>query len=114
MATMYVRRFNFKDSLTDAQVVDELKFLINDVVPAIEKVPGVRNCRIFSGAGALRADLTAAIEKDDGGAYEKLLMDAQVRKLLGRVYGSWDMKTSTQAFRREITPDLMAALSSAG
>ena len=70
MATMYIRRFNFKDSLSDAQVVDELKFLLNDVVPAVEKVRGVRACRVFSGAGALRADLTLTIDMDDGGVYK--------------------------------------------
>ena len=112
MATMYIRRFNFKDSLSDAQVVDGLNFLLKEVIPAAERVPGVRTCRLFSGAGALRADLTLTAEMDDAGAYERLLMDPQVRLLLGRLYGSWDLNTASQAFRREITAELIGALSS--
>ena len=112
MATMYIRRFNFKDSLSDAQVVDALNFLLKEVVPAAERVPGVHACRVLSGAGALRADLTLTIEMDDAGVYEKALMDAQVRQLLGRLYGSWDLKTATQVFRREVTAELIGALSS--
>ena len=112
MATMYVRRFNFKDSLSDAQVIEELKWLLNEAVPAVQRVPGIKSCRLFSGAGALRADLTVTIEMDDGGVYERLLTDPGVRLLLGRLYGSWDLKTATQVFRREITPQLIGALSS--
>jgi hypothetical protein len=93
-------------------VVEELRWLVTEVIPAIEKVPGIRSCRIFSGAGALRADLTATIEMDDGGVYERLFVDPAVRLLLGRLYGSWDLKTATQVFRREITPQLIGALSS--
>jgi hypothetical protein len=114
MTTTYIRRFNFKDSLSDAEVVGELKFLLEDVVPAVLKVPGVRSCRLFSGNGALRADLTAIIEMDDAGVYERLIVDAQVRQMLGRVYGNWDLKTATQTFRRELTAELIGALSSTG
>ena len=112
MATMYVRRFNFKDDLTDDQVLKELDFLLRTVVPAVKMVPGVRDCRVFSGAGALRADLTITVEMDDGGVYEKLLVDEEVRAHLGRMYGNWDLKAATQTFRREITSELMDALSS--
>jgi hypothetical protein len=85
---------------------------MDEVVPAIQKVSGVRSAKLYSGAGALRADITAQFEMDDAAAYERLLYDAQVRKLLGRAYGAWDLKTSTQSFRREVTPELIRALSS--
>ena len=110
MPTHYVRSFSFKDSLTDAQVVEEWKYLLEQVIPAIRKVSGVRAVTAYSGAGALRADLSVTIDMDDAGVYERMLMDAEVRRMLGRVYGAWDLNTSRQAFRREITPQLIQAL----
>jgi hypothetical protein len=49
---------------------------------------------------------------DDASAYERLLVDAAVRTLLGRLYGAWDLKTACQSFRREVTTELIGALSS--
>jgi hypothetical protein len=114
MATTYVRRFNFKDSLSDAEVLDTWKFMMEEALPAFQKVSGVRSVKVYSGAGALRADLRLVVEMDDAGVYERILMDANVRKLLGRAYGALDLQTSTQAFLREVTPELIRALSSTG
>ncbi|MBV9324004.1 MAG: hypothetical protein JO352_09490 [Chloroflexi bacterium] len=69
---------------------------------------------IYSGAGALRADLSALVELDDASVYERLLLDAGVRKLLERMYGNWDLTTAGQSFRREVTAELIQALSSTG
>jgi hypothetical protein len=78
------------------------------------KVSGIRSVKFYSGAGALRADLSVLAEMDDASAYERLLVDAEVRKRLGRLYGAWDLTTAGQSFRREVTPELIRALSSAG
>ena len=51
---------------------------------------------------------------DDAAAYERLLLDSEVRKLLGKVYGYWDLKTAGQSFRPEVTPELIRVLSSTG
>jgi hypothetical protein len=112
MATRYVRQFSFKDSLSDQQVLEQWSYLLETVVPAPKKVPGVRGVGIFSGAGALRADLTITIDLDDAAGYERALMDPGLRAHLGRMYGGWDLKTSRQSFRREVTPELIKALSS--
>ena len=112
MATRYIRTFSFKDSLSDAQIWEEWKYIFDQVVPALKKVSGVRDCKIYAGAGALRASLTVTIDMDDAGVYERALADPAVRSLLGRMYGAWDLKTATQAFRREVTPQLIQALSS--
>jgi hypothetical protein len=114
MATRYIRNFSFKDSLTDAEVLEELKFFLEQVAPAIAKVPGVRAVNLFSGAGALRADLTISLDMDNAGVYESALVSAELRGMLGRMYGAWDMKSSSQTFRREVTPQLIQALSGAG
>lgn len=114
MATLYTRTFNFKDSLSDKEVLEEWKFAIDVVTPAIAKVSGVRSVKFYSGAGALRADLTVLIDMDDAAVYERALLDAEVRKHLGRLYGDWDLKTAGQSFRREVTPELIRALSSTG
>jgi hypothetical protein len=114
MATVYVRTFNLKDSLSDREVIDYWQFLLSEAVPVVQKVSGVRSVRLYSGAGALRADCRIVIEMDDAGVYERLLTDPGVRKTLlrdGKFYGAMDLKTSTQAFRREVTPALLAALS---
>lgn len=113
MATVYVRRFNLKDSLTDAEVLSFWKFLTEEALPVIKKIKGVQSVKFYSGAGALRADLRIVVELDDAGVYERLLMDPATRKLLPRLYGPIDLSTSTQAFMREISPALISALSGA-
>ena len=114
MATLYVRNFSFKDSLSDDEVLEQWRLLTGEATQAIENVEGVRSVKWYSGAGALRAQIRAAIDMDDAAAYERLLVDPTVSKLLGRVYGAWDLNTATQTFLREVTSELIAALSSTG
>ena len=114
MPTIYVRTFSFKDSLSDDELLEEWRFLGGELTQAIEKVEGIRSVKLYSGAGALRAQIRAVIEMDDSAGYERLLFDANVRKLLGRAYGAWNLKESTQTFLREVTPELIAALSGTG
>ena len=112
MASTYVRRFNLKDSLSDKQVATFWKFLLSEFVPAIQKVKGVNSCKVYSGAGALRADIRLVADMDNAGVYEGLLRDPSVSPMLGTFYGAMDLTTSTQMFIREVTPDLLKALSS--
>jgi len=114
MATTYVRRVNLKPTMSDAEVATYWRFLLDEAIPVMQKVPGVRSVRLYSGAGALRADIRAVIEMDDAGVYERLLADAQVRKIIGKVYAAWDMTTASQVFLREVTPEFVRALSGAG
>ena len=112
MPTRYIRTFNVKDSLSDGEAVAYWRFLLEEFAPVIHKVKGVQSVKFYSGAGALRADCSIVADMDDGGVYERLLVDPDVRRLLGRFYGALDLKTSTQQFRREVTPALISALSS--
>ena len=114
MATAYVRNFSFKDSLSDDEVLEQWRFLAGEATQAIVNVEGIRSVKWYSGAGALRAQIRVVIEMDDASVYERMLVDASVRKLLGRAYGSWNLNESTQTFLREVTPELIAALSSTG
>lgn len=114
MPTAYVRRVNLKESLSDAQVITYWKFLMNEVMPAIQRVNGVRSVKAYSGAGALRAEIRFVIEMDDAGVYERLLAEPQMQPLIAKTYTAWDMNTASQAFLREVTPELIQALSSAG
>jgi hypothetical protein len=111
MPTMYTRTVSLKESLSDKEVVEYWRTLLNETVPMMTKVPGIRGIKCYSGAGALRADITVQIEMDDVGAYERLIADPAVGKVLPQVYGAWDMRTAGQSFRREITPALIQALS---
>jgi len=112
MATLYIREFSFKDSLSDEAALDELMFLMDEVIPAIRNSPGVRSAKLYSGAGALRSQLELIVEMDDAAGYEQMLLDPTIRSILGRLYGAWDLSQSTQCFLREVTSDLIAALSS--
>ena len=112
MASTYVRRFNLKGSLSDKQVNDFWKHLLGEFIPAVQKVKGVKSCKVYSGAGALRADIRLVAEMDHAGVYEALLRDPAIGKQLGTFYGAMDLTTSTQMFIREVTPDLLKALSS--
>jgi hypothetical protein len=112
MATTYVRRFNLKDSLSDKQVGEYWKSLMGEFVPAIQKLKGVNSIKLYSGAGALRADIRVVIDMDNAGVYEALLREPTISKQLGTFYGAIDLKTSTQTFIREVTPDLLKALTS--
>ena len=114
MPTLYTRTFHLKDSLSDAEVLDQWRFLMEEVVPAIQQVRGTRSVQVYSGAGALRADITLLWDMEDASVYERALVDPEVRKLLGRFYGAIDLKTAGQSFRREVTAELIRALSSTG
>ncbi len=114
MATTYVRRFNLKDSLSDAEVIEYWRFLTEEFLPLIQQASGVRSVKYYSGAGALRADLRIVLEMDHAGVYEGLLVDPELRRLLGPFYGGIDLRTSTQSFFRDVTPELIQALSSSG
>ena len=112
MATLYIRTFSFKDSMSDEAALEELRFFINEVVPAIRNSIGIQSAKIYSGAGALRSQLKLVVEMDDAARYEQMLLDPNIRKILRRLYSAWDLSNSTQTFIREITPNLIAALSS--
>ncbi len=114
MATTYVRRFNLKDSLSDTEVIEYWRALMGEFMPLLQKASGVRSAKLYSGAGALRADLRIVLEMDHAGVYEGLLVDPEIRQRLGRFYGGIDLSTSTQTFLREVTPELIQALSSSG
>jgi hypothetical protein len=111
MPTVYVRRVNLKDSLSDADVSAYWQWILQEVVPAMQQISGIRSVKAYSGAGGLRADMRVVIEMDDAGVYERLLVDSQFRPLLARIYSAWDMTTASQNFIREITPELLRALS---
>ncbi len=112
MSSTYVRRFNLKSSLSDKNVGEFWKFLLGEFVPAIKKVKGVHSVKVYSGAGALRADIRLVAEMEHAGIYETLLREPTISKQLGTFYGAIDLSTSTQMFIREVTPDLLKALSS--
>jgi hypothetical protein len=108
----YVRRFNLKSSLSDKQVGEFWQFLLGEFVPAIQKVKGVHSAKVYSGAGALRADIRLVADMDNAGVYETLIREPTISKQLAFFYGNMDLETSTQMFIREVTPDLLKALSS--
>lgn len=110
MATVYIRRVNLKASLSDAEVAEHWRFVMQEVLPAIEGLSGMRSVKAFSGAGGLRADLRYVFEMDDASVYERMLADPQLGPLVAKTYASWDMSTASQQFVREITPELIAAL----
>jgi len=112
MASTYVRRFNLKSSLTDKQVSEYWKYLLGEFVPAAQKLAGVNSVKVYSGAGALRADIRLVLDMDHAGIYDSALRDPTITKQIGTLYGAMDLTTSTQTFIREVTPDLLKALSS--
>ena len=112
MPTLYVRRVSLKDSLSDAEVVAYWKFLQEELIPAAMKVPGTRSVKLYSGAGGLRADIRYVFEMDDAGVYERMLATRDLQPLVAKTYAAWEMSTASQTFLREVTPELIRALSS--
>ncbi len=110
MTTLYTRTFDLKDSLSDAEVIEHWRFLTEEVIPAIQSYPGTRSAKAYSGAGALRADISFMWEMDDAGVYEKALLDADLRGMITKIYSEWDLKTAGQSFRREVTAELIQAI----
>ncbi len=110
MSTIYTRTFDLKESLTDAEVGEFWNLCINELVPVCEKLEGTRSIKFLSGAGALRADLSVVWEMDDASVYEKALHNPELRDLISRFYAAMDLRTSTQTFQREITPELVQAI----
>jgi hypothetical protein len=96
MATLYTRTYALKDALTDEDVLAYWRFAMEEVAPACLHVPGIRSVKFYSGAGALRADLSILIEMDDAAAYERLLLDPRAAQTAGsalRLLGSQDGRT---------------------
>jgi hypothetical protein len=85
--------------------------LLEEVVPGLLKVPGIRSVKLYSGTGGLRTDIRYVFKMDDAAAYERMLADPQLHPLIAKTYATWDMKTASQAFHRELTPELLRALS---
>jgi len=111
MTTVYARRFDLKDSLTDSEVAAFWKYAVEELVPACLKANGVRTAKFYSGAGALRADLRVVIEMDHAGVYENILHYPSLHEHVAKLYAAIDFKTSTQLFAREVTSELVRALS---
>ena len=86
MPTGYVRQVNLKDSLSDAEVVAYWRLLMEEVLPAMQRVSGVRSAKAYSGAGGLRADLRLVLEQDDAGVYKRLLATLQLQPLITKTY----------------------------
>ena len=123
MPTAYVRRVSLKASLSDAEVAAYWQFTMAEVaaywqftmaevVPALQRVPGMRSVKVYSGAGGLRADIRYVFEMDDAGVYERMLANRDLQPLIAKTYAAWDMSTASQTFLPEVTPELIRALSS--
>ncbi len=111
MTTLYTRTWDLKESMSDTEVNEFWRLCVDEMIPAVEKLDGTRSIKVYSGAGALRADLTIAWEMDDASVYEKALHNPELRAVIGKFYASIDMRTTDQRFQREITPELVHALS---
>ena len=98
MPTLYTRTWNFKDSLSDAEVLEWWRWATVEVIPAIEKTNGTRSVKIYSGAGALRADISILWEMDDARVYELALASPELRPILTRIYDGWHLQTAIQSF----------------
>jgi len=103
---------SLKASVSDAEVAAYWKFTMEEVVPALQRVPGMRSVKLYSGAGGLRADIRYAFEMEDASVYERMLATRELQPLVAKTYAAWDMSTASQTFLREVTPDLIRALSS--
>ena len=109
VATRYIREFGFKDTLTDSEALKELNFMIEKLLPAIERGDGIISARLFSGAGGIRSQIRLFVDMENAAGYEKLLINPEIREHLKRLYSSWDLKEATQDFLREITVEMVAA-----
>jgi len=112
MATVYVRRFDLKESLSQSEVAAFWHFMTQEFLPATIRVNGLRSAKLYSGQGALRADLRVVLDMENAAVYENLLHDPSLRSLVARFYAALDLRTSTQTWLREITPELIQAIGS--
>jgi len=55
--------------------------------------------------------LRVVLELDHAGVHEQLLHDPSLHQHVAKLYAAIDFKTSTQLFAREVTPELVRALS---
>lgn len=110
MSTLYTRKFDLKPGVTESEVLDTWRFFIEEMMPAAREVEGVRSLKAYSGAGGLVADLRIMTELENAGVYERLLVDPRTRTLNARGYAHIDMRSSSQLWLREITPELVEAM----
>ena len=53
MATVYVRRFDLKESLSQSEVAAFWNFMTQEFLPACSRVNGLRSVRLYSGQGGV-------------------------------------------------------------
>src|SRR5260370_16789022 len=82
MPTLYTRRFNLKDSLSDQEVVSHWRWMPDTFAPAVANGNRVHSVKLYSRHGALRAALTVAAEPDDPAAYQRPLASAAAPNFL--------------------------------
>ena len=112
MPTASVRRVPLQASLRDAAVAAYGQLTLEEVLPALPRVPGMRSVQMDAGAGGLRADSRSGFEIEDAGVYERRLAKAQLRPLMATTSAAWDMATARQTCVRAVTPELSRALRS--
>ena len=69
----------------------------------------------MSTAYVRRVSLKPSLSDAEVAAYWKFTMEEAVpalQPLVAKTYAAWDMSTATQTFLREVTPELIRALSS--
>jgi hypothetical protein len=112
MPTAPVRRVHIQAALRDAEVAAYGQLTLDEVLPALPRVPGMRAVEMDAGAGGLRAALRSVFEMEDAGVYERLLAEAPWRPLIATTSAAWDMATASQTGVRAVTSELIRALSS--
>jgi hypothetical protein len=110
MATVYARRFNLKDSLTDGEVAEFWKYAVDEFLPACLEANGVRDAKFYSGLADFARICESCSKWTMRGCTKTFFVILYYMNNVAKFYAAMDFKTSTQLFAREVTPQLVRAL----
>ena len=84
---------------------------MEEVIPAIQGVPGMRSAKVYAGVGGLCADMRSVFTMDGAGVYESFLATPALQPRVAKTYAAWKMSTASQTFVHAVTPEILRALS---
>jgi len=80
---LYVTRNRYKESVTAAELAGYNKVIDTEIIPALQKVGGVRSVQIYN---SITGELVFVVEIQDMATVDRILADQGTKAALAKIY----------------------------
>lgn len=80
---LYITRSRVKESVKSEHLAGVNKIIDTEILPALEKVEGIRSARAFN---SITGELAFVLDIQDMATIDRLLADTGCREVLGKLY----------------------------